>query len=73
MFGHCRPARLGDVSMNTVRCHFLLQALSYCLDCGFVLTEGDLDISVLFDASTGGPSGIILAKDDDGSRAGEPG
>jgi transcription initiation factor TFIIIB Brf1 subunit/transcription initiation factor TFIIB len=46
-----------------------VQALSFCLDCGFVLTEGDLDISVLFDASTGGPSGIILAKDDDGSRA----
>lgn len=51
----------------------LLQALSFCLDCGFVLTEGDLDISVLFDAATGGPGGIILAKDDDGSRASELG
>jgi hypothetical protein len=51
----------------------LLQALSFCLDCGFVLTEADLDISVLFDAATGGPGGIILAKDDDGSRASELG
>lgn len=73
MFVHCRPASLWQHADEHRAISLLLQALSFCLDCGFVLTDGDLDISVLFDAATGGPSGIILAKDDDGSRAGEPG
>lgn len=48
----------------------MLQALTFCLDCGFVLKDAHLDISVLYDAR-GASGGVLVAEDDDGSRAGE--
>lgn len=45
-----------------------VQALTFCLDCGFVLSDEHLDISVLYEES-GRRTGVLVAENDDGSRA----
>ncbi len=49
--------------------HPAAQALTFCLDCGFVLANEQLDISVAF-GEDGERSGVRVSGNDDGTGAG---
>lgn len=49
--------------------HPVAQALTFCLDCGFVLANEQLDISVAF-GEDGKRSGVRVSGNDDGTGAG---